>query len=142
MSAVRPVSVIKKIRFSAAHFFWLAELSDEDNVKRFGPTSNRNGHGHNYELEVTVTGPCDPETGMVINLKDLKVILQEDVVLPLDFKNLNLDVPYFKDRLPTLENLSVMIWERLQPRMALLSLTLSGIKLWEADDLYVEYHGG
>jgi 6-pyruvoyltetrahydropterin/6-carboxytetrahydropterin synthase len=120
----------------------LPELSDEENFRRFGPSSNALAHGHNYEVEVSVSGPVDPQTGMVINLKDLKAILQEEVVGPLDFKNLNLQVAFFKDRLTTLENLSIYIWNRLQPRLASLSLELTGLKTLESDDLYVEYYGG
>src|SRR5262245_31447836 len=109
--------VVKKVRFSSAHFFYLPYLSAEENFKRFGPTSNRNSHGHNYELEVTVKGPCDPATGMVINLKDLKTLLQQEVIEPLDFKSLNHDVSYFSDKLPTLENLSQFIWPNLEARL-------------------------
>ncbi|HEY9746859.1 MAG TPA: 6-carboxytetrahydropterin synthase [Oculatellaceae cyanobacterium] len=136
------VTVIRKVRFSAAHFLRLPELTDEENFKRFGPSSNTLAHGHNYEVQVAVSGKIDPETGMVINLKDLKSILNEEVVRPLDFKNLNLQVDFFKDRLTTLENLSLYLWQRLQPRLAALSLELTGIKTIESDDLYVEYYGG
>jgi 6-pyruvoyltetrahydropterin/6-carboxytetrahydropterin synthase len=136
------VTVVRKIRFAAAHFLRLPELSDEENFQRFGPSSNALAHGHNYEIEVSVSGPVEPETGMVINLKDLKVILNEEVVAPLDFKNLNLQVDFFKNRLTTLENLSIYIWERLQPRLASMSLELTGLKTIESDDLYVEYYGG
>lgn len=136
------VTVIRKVRFAAAHFLRLPELSDEENFKRFGPSSNAMAHGHNYEVQVAVSGPVDPETGMVINLKDLKAILNEEVVSPLDFKNLNLQVEFFKDRLTTLENLSLYLWERIQPRLASLSLNLTGLKTIESDDLFVEYYGG
>lgn len=136
------VTVKRKVRFAAAHFLRLPELSDEENFRRFGPSSNALAHGHNYEVEVAVSGPVDPATGMVINLKDLKAILNEEVVAPLDFRNLNLQVDFFKERLTTLENLSVYLWERLQPRLASLSLKLDALKTIESDDLYVEYFGG
>lgn len=136
------VTVVRKVRFAAAHFLRLPELSDEENFQRFGPSSNALAHGHNYEIEVSVSGPVEPATGMVINLKDLKAILNEEVVGPLDFKNLNLQVDFFKDRLTTLENLSIYIWERLHPRLASMSLDLTGLKTIESDDLYVEYYGG
>src|SRR6476619_3306734 len=93
------ITMIRKAHFAAAHFLRLPELSDEENFKRFGPSSNALAHGHNYELDVHVVGPVVPETGMVVNLKDLKQILHEDVVMPLDFKNLNLQVEYFQNRL-------------------------------------------
>lgn len=136
------LSVIKKVRFSAAHYLWLSNLSPGENKARFGPNSNPNGHGHNYELEVTVSGPLDPDTGMVMNLKDLKTILEEEVVQPLNFMNLNRDIAYFKDKMTTLENLALMLWPNIEARLSALPVRLSGLKLFEADDLYVEYFGG
>lgn len=134
--------VTRKVRFAAAHYLSLPELSDEENFRRFGPSSNTFAHGHNYELDVQVSGPCNPETGMVVNLRDLKAILQDEVVARLDFKNLNRQVDFFADRLTTLENLARYIWDRLEPRIAALSLTLAGIKIAESEDLFVEYYGG
>jgi len=136
------VTVIRKAHFAAAHFLRLPELSDEENFQRFGPSSNAFAHGHNYEVDVHVAGPVVPETGMVVNLKDLKKILQQEVVEPLDFKNLNLQVEFFQDRLTTLENLAQLLWARLKPRIDALSLELVGMKIAENDDLYVEYYGG
>lgn len=140
--APQRVTVIRKARFAAAHFLRLPELSDEENFQRFGPSSNALAHGHNYEIEVSVSGPVQPETGMVVNLKDLKVILNEEVVTPLDFKNLNLQVDFFKDRLTTLENMSQYLWNRLKPRLDGMNLHLVGLKVLESDDLFVEYYGG
>jgi 6-pyruvoyltetrahydropterin/6-carboxytetrahydropterin synthase len=140
--ASQRVTVIRKARFASAHFLRLPELSDEENFQRFGPSSNALGHGHNYEIEVSVSGLVQPETGMVVNLKDLKVILNEEVVTPLDFKNLNLQVDFFKDRLTTLENLSQLLWRRLKPRLDGMDLELVGLRLLESDDLFVEYYGG
>ncbi len=142
MKTASRITVIRKARFAAAHFLRLAELSDEENFKCFGPSSNAFAHGHNYEVDVQVAGPVLPETGMVVNLKDLKVILNEEVVAPLDFKNLNLQVPFFENRLTTLENLCQYLWNRLKPRIDSLSLELVGLKVAESDDLYVEYFGG
>lgn len=136
------VTVIRKVRFAAAHFLRLAELSDEENFQRFGPSSNAFAHGHNYEVDVQVAGPLNPETGMVVNLKDVKRILKEEVVEPLDFKNLNMQVDFFRERLTTLENLAQYIWQRIKPRIDALSLELVGVKVAESDDLYVEYFGG
>ncbi len=137
----KTVTITRKARFSAAHFFYFEDLSPEENFRRLGPTSNRNGHGHNYELEVKVTGPVDLDTGMVMNLKDLKTILDEEVVRVLDFKNLNLEIPYFQNHFPTLENLSRFLWERLSPRLHQARFQLTGLKIHESDDLYVEYDG-
>ena len=131
----------RKIRFSAAHFFYLDELSEAENVARFGPSANRAGHGHNYEIEITVQGPCDPATGMVVNLKDLKKILEETVVAPMDFKNLNTQVPFFKDHPPCLENMALWLWGEIAPHVAALNLTLTYLKAAEAEDMYVEYFG-
>jgi 6-pyruvoyltetrahydropterin/6-carboxytetrahydropterin synthase len=136
------ITVIRKARFAAAHFLRLAELSEEENFQRFGPSSNAFAHGHNYEVDVHVAGPVVAETGMVVNLKDLKAILNQEVVTPLDFKNLNLQVDFFKDRLTTLENLAQYLWDRLKPRLDGLSLELIGLKIAESEDLYVEYYGG
>jgi 6-pyruvoyltetrahydropterin/6-carboxytetrahydropterin synthase len=142
MQTATRITVIRKAKFAAAHFLRLPELSDEENFQRFGPSSNAFAHGHNYEVDVHVAGPVAPETGMVVNLKDLKVILNEEVVGPLDFKNLNLQVSFFENRLTTLENLALYLWGRLKPRIDALSLELIGIKIAESDDLYVEYFGG
>lgn len=144
MSTAAPpqVTVIRKVRFAAAHFLALPECSDAENFRRFGPSSNTLAHGHNYEVSVHVSGPVAPETGMVVNLKDLKILLDEIVVAPLDFKNLNRQVPFFESRLTTLENLAQYIWIGLEPRITALSLHLSGLKIAESDDLYVEYFGG
>jgi 6-pyruvoyltetrahydropterin/6-carboxytetrahydropterin synthase len=142
MKAPSRITVIRKARFASAHFLRLAELSDEENFQRFGPSSNAFAHGHNYEVDVHVAGPVVPETGMVVNLKDLKQILYQEVVTPLDFKNLNLQVDFFQDRLTTLENLAQFLWGRLKPRLDALSLELVGLKIAESEDLYVEYYGG
>ncbi len=136
------VTVIRRAKFAAAHFLRLPELSEAENLQRFGASSNALAHGHNYELDVQVAGLIVPETGMVVNLKDLKQILNQEVVAPLDFKNLNLQVDFFQDRLTTLENLAQYLWARLKPRLDSLSLELIGLKIAESDDLYVEYYGG
>jgi 6-pyruvoyltetrahydropterin/6-carboxytetrahydropterin synthase len=138
----RRMTVIRKTRFSAAHFLRYEELSDEQNMKLLGKSSNPLAHGHNYEVDVQVAGPVALDTGMVVNLKDLKVILNEEVVEPLDFKNLNLEVDYFRDRFTTLEHLALYIWARLKPRLDAYRLELIGVKVAEAEDLYVEYFGG
>ncbi len=135
------ITVTKKVSFCAAHFYYLPEWSEAENLDRFKGCSNRHGHGHNYVVEVAVTGPIDPETGMVVNLKDLKVILQEEVIAPLDHKNLNLQVPFFQEHLPTLENIVLYLWRRLAPRMQPYGLTLNWLKVEENDTLYVEYFG-
>ncbi|MBY0451180.1 MAG: 6-carboxytetrahydropterin synthase [Cyanobacteria bacterium] len=135
------VSVVKKIRFSAAHYYYLPQLSESENKARFGLCANTHGHGHNYDLCITVSGPMDPQTGMVVNLKDLKHILEETVMRQFHFKNINLDVPYFKDKLPTLEHLVVYFWQELNNALTPLSLQLSALRLYEDDTLFVDYWG-
>lgn len=142
MSTAPRLTVIRKARFAAAHFLRLPELSDAENIQRFGPSSNALAHGHNYELDVHIAGPVDPATGMVVNLKDVKRLLNQEVVTELDFKNLNLQVDFFENRLTTLENLARFIWRRLAPHIQAMNLELVGLKVAESDDLFVEYFGG
>lgn len=136
------VTVVRKARFAAAHFLALPELSEAENARRFGPSSNPLAHGHNYEVEIRVAGPVNSDTGMVVNLKDLKAILNEEVIKPLDFRNLNRQVPFFSERLPTLENLSRFLWEGLKSQIDALSLELTGLRVRESAELYVDYFGG
>lgn len=136
------ITVTKKVKFCASHFYYLPEWTEEENQRVFKGCSNRHGHGHNYVVEVAVKGPIDPETGMVVNLKDLKAILHEEVVDPMDHKNLNHQIDHFKTCLPTLENIVLYLWQRLEPRMIPYGLTLAWLKVTENDELYVEYFGG
>ncbi len=133
--------ISRKVRFPAAHHFYLPELSEAENFKRFWKTSNRNGHGHNYEVEVAVEGEIDSTTGMVMNLTDLKHILNQVVTEPLEFKHWNLEVQFFKQNQPSLENLLIYLWHHLQPRVEEYNLTLSWIRVYEQDDIYGEYNG-
>src|SRR5690606_2281167 len=103
--------------FNAAHRLYRKDWDDEKNFEVFGKCSNPNFHGHNYELEVGVSGPVDPETGFVMNLKELARILKEEVENPFDHKNLNIEVPEFKDLNPTVENIAVVIWKKLRKRI-------------------------
>lgn len=109
--------VTVKTHFSAAHRLYRADWDDAKNQEVFGACANLNGHGHNYELEVTVEGPVDPETGMVVNMKDLKAVVNEWVVDRVDHKHLNLDVPFLSGVIPTAENLAVAFWAALEPRV-------------------------
>jgi 6-pyruvoyltetrahydropterin/6-carboxytetrahydropterin synthase len=114
----------KKFQFSAAHRLFSPDLSEEENCRIFGKCAGLHFHGHNYTLEVAVSGEVDPKTGMVINFEDLKSIVEEEIVLNLDHKNLNLDVDFLKGEITTSENIARLIWERLKPRF-------THIKLWE-----------
>ncbi len=109
------VYITRKVHFNAAHRLHNPDRSDEWNQSTFGKCNNPNWHGHNYELDVTVSGEPDPETGYVIDLSDLKRIVEERVVDKLDHKNLNLDVDFLTGIMPSTENIAVAIWEQIAP---------------------------
>ncbi len=130
--------ITRKIEFSASHACRLPELSDEENLAIFGTASNPHGHGHNYSVEVTLAGDPDPVTGMVMDLKELKEILNREVVEPFDHRFLNREVPPFDRVNPTVENIAIEIWRRIQPALA---GQLHNVRVWETADLYVDYSG-
>jgi 6-pyruvoyltetrahydropterin/6-carboxytetrahydropterin synthase len=109
------VTVSRKAHFNAAHRLYRKDWSMEQNDAVFGKCNNPNFHGHNYELIVSVTGPIDPATGFVIDVKILSDLIKEHIENAFDHKNLNLDVPDFKDLNPTAENIAVVIWNKLRP---------------------------
>lgn len=111
------VTVSRSAHFNAAHRLYRKDWTEEQNNAVFGKCNNHNFHGHNYELIVGVTGEIDPDTGYVIDLKILKDIIADEVELPFDHKNLNLDVPDFADLNPTAENIAVVIWNRIRSRI-------------------------
>ncbi|KAM4623690.1 6-pyruvoyl tetrahydrobiopterin synthase [Polymixia lowei] len=125
--------------FSACHRLHSNNLSDEDNKRVFGKCDNPNGHGHNYKVEVTVRGKIDRVTGMVMNLTDLKKYIEEVVMVPLDHKNLDKDVPYFADVVSTTENLAVYIWDNMVK--VLPPGLLYEVKIYETDNNIVVYRG-
>ncbi|HNL07035.1 MAG: 6-carboxytetrahydropterin synthase [Chitinophagales bacterium] len=127
--------------FNAAHKLCNPNWSDEENKRVFGKCANENWHGHNYELFVTVKGTPDPNTGFIINAVDLKNIIQTHIVEKVDHKNLNLDVPFLKDKFPSTENFAKAIWEELQPHLTATNYQLHAIKLRETENIYVEYFG-
>lgn len=130
-----PVLLTKRIEFAAAHRYIKAEWDEAKNRAVFGPCYNPPAHGHNYMVEVTVSGEVDPKTGMVVNLFDLKRVLL-NVLEEFDHKNLNLDMPYFEGRIPTSENLARVLWSKLDTQQAI--GTLHAIRLYEDEDLYAE----
>ncbi|NIP60980.1 MAG: 6-carboxytetrahydropterin synthase [Gemmatimonadetes bacterium] len=134
------VRVTRRVHFSAAHRLHREEWSDDRNARVFGACSNPNWHGHNYELDVTVEGEVDPETGFVMDLKDLKERVGDGVIEDVDHRNLNLDVPWMEGVVPTTENLVVAIWRRLEPRMPE-GVRLVRLVLYETPRNYVEYAG-
>ena len=134
------VRVTRRVHFSAAHRLYRPDWSDERNREIFGACSNPLGHGHNYEVDVTVDGEVDPETGYVMDLKVLRDLLEERVIGDLDHRNLNLEVPWLEGLNPTTENLVVAIWKRLVPSLPG-GIRLVRIVLWETPRNYVEYSG-
>lgn len=131
------VAVYRKSHFNAAHRLFNPAWTDEKNQAVFGLCNNPNYHGHNYELEVKVIGEVDPDTGYVIDLGTLKQLILEEVELPFDHKNLNLDVPEFKNLIPTAENICVVIYDKLRARLDL-NLQLV-VRLYETPRNFVEY---
>jgi len=133
------VTVHRKAHFNAAHRLYRKDWDQEKNEAVFGKCSNPNYHGHNYELTVSVTGSIDPETGFVIDLKVLKDLIYSEIEIPFDHKNLNIEVGEFKDLNPTAENIAVVIWNRLRPRLKL-DIELS-VTLYETPRNFVTYSG-
>jgi 6-pyruvoyltetrahydropterin/6-carboxytetrahydropterin synthase len=134
------VLVTRRVHFSAAHRLHREEWSEEKNARVFGACSNPNWHGHNYELDVSVSGPVDPETGFVMDLKELKDRVEQSVVADMDHGNLNLDVPWMKGVIPSTENLVVAIWNRLKDQMPA-GVKLERLVLHETPRHSVEYAG-
>jgi 6-pyruvoyltetrahydropterin/6-carboxytetrahydropterin synthase len=130
--------VTRKAEFSASHVCRVPGLSDDENRELFGEGANPNGHGHNYVVEVTVEGEPDPVTGMVVDLKDLKEMIEREVVEPMDHRFLNYEVPPFDKVVPTTENVAREIWRRLEPRVATSTTSLARVRLFETQDLYVD----
>lgn len=129
-------------KFNAAHKLWVEQWTEEENRERFGKCSNKNWHGHNYTLHVTVKGRPDPVTGFIIDVKKLSGIIQRQVIEHLDHCNLNLDVAFIpKGMQPTTENLVLLIWQRLNDALKDSGCQLHGIKLWETETIYAEYYG-
>lgn len=137
MSRVR---VTRRLHFSAAHRLAREDWDAERNAQVFGLCANENWHGHNYEIDVTVEGEIDPETGFVLDLKILREIVEERVVRDLDHRNLNLDVPWLAGLNPTTENMVVAIWGRLKGALPA-GVQLTRLVLWETPRNYVEYTG-
>ena len=133
--------ITRKERFNAAHRLFRPEYSDEQNLKVFGKCSNPNWHGHNYTLHVTVKGEVSRETGFVANLKELSRIINEKVILPLDHRNINLEVGFMKGKLASAENLAISIWEQLEGEIAGLGATLHCIRVEETENNMAEYFG-
>lgn len=131
------ISIYRKAHFNAAHRLFNPKWDDNKNGSVYGLCASPNYHGHNYNLEVRLTGEVDPETGFLFNLKDLKHIIKQHVELKLDHKNLNLDVPELKGIIPSSENLCFLIWNLLRTKID--KKYDLGVKLWETERNYVSY---
>lgn len=135
----KKVYLTRRETFAAAHRLFKPELTDKENFDLFGKCSNPNWHGHNYTLEVTVSGEPDPSTGFVIDIQKLKEIIKENVILKVDHKNLNLDTDFMKGIIPTSENITLAIWKQLENKIP--GGKLHSVKLYETENNYFEFKG-
>lgn len=133
------VYLTRKAEFSASHYYHNPAFSPEENQRIFGKCNNPNGHGHNYTLEVTVKGSVDGRSGFVVDLKELKDIMNREVVEVLDHRFLNKEIAEFRDAIPTTENLAINIWNRLASKLK--AAELHRIRVYETPDLFVDYYG-
>jgi 6-pyruvoyltetrahydropterin/6-carboxytetrahydropterin synthase len=133
------IYLTRKAEFSSSHYYHNPAFSAQENARLFGKCNNPNGHGHNYLLEVTVKGDVDPGTGMVLDLKQLKEVLNREVIEVLDHRFLNREVAAFASRIPTTENIAVEIWRMLEGKLP--AGRLHRIRLYETHDLFVDYYG-
>jgi len=134
------IYITRKEHFNAAHKLFNPAWSEEQNNATFGKCANKNWHGHNYDLYVTVKGEINPDTGFVVNLKDLSTVIRTDVTEILDHKNLNMDVKGMPI-MPSTENVAIFIWNILAPKIKEMGAALHCIKLFETESNYVEYFG-
>jgi 6-pyruvoyltetrahydropterin/6-carboxytetrahydropterin synthase len=135
------VLITRKIEFSDSHLYNNPALSPEENRRVFGKCNNPHGHGHNYTLEVTVAGEPDPITGMVLDLKELKEILEREIMQRMDHRFLNYEVAELKGQIPTCENIARVIWELLDPTIK--QGRLHRVRLYESADLFADcYRNG
>jgi 6-pyruvoyltetrahydropterin/6-carboxytetrahydropterin synthase len=133
------ILLTRKADFSAAHFYWNDAWSEAENVRVFGKCANRQGHGHNYTLEVTVEGEVDPMTGFVVDLKQLKDIMEHEVVAVYDHRHFNHEVSEFKTTVPTTENIAIAVWRRLDGKIP--GAKLHRVRVYEMDDLFADFYG-
>jgi 6-pyruvoyltetrahydropterin/6-carboxytetrahydropterin synthase len=133
--------ITRRAEFSASHVCSQSALTADQNRELYGAAANPSGHGHNYILEVTLEGDPDPLTGMIFDLKTLKDVIQKNVVEPMDHRFLNHEVPPFDKIVPTAENVAAELWKRLKPLFTGERARLKNIRLYETEDLYVDYSG-
>ncbi len=138
------IFLTRRATFSASHFYWRPDWTPEKNEQVFGRCSNRNGHGHNYTLEVTVAGEPDQVTGFVVDLKWLKDVMEKNFLSAFDHRHLNFEVAEFRDTgmIPTSENIAIAAWNRLEPPiLAAGGARLSCVRVYETPEIFAEYMG-
>jgi 6-pyruvoyltetrahydropterin/6-carboxytetrahydropterin synthase len=135
------IYITRRERFNAAHRLFKPEYSNDKNLQVFGKCSNPNWHGHNYELFVTVKGNVNPDTGFLVNLKDLSAIIEQRVIEKLDHRNINIEVKFMVGKLASTENLAIGIWNELAGPVSEMGAALHSIKLYETENNFVEYLG-
>ena len=146
------IFLTRRATFSASHYYWNEAWTAEKNAQVFGRCANRNGHGHNYTLEVTVAGEPDPVTGFVVDLKWLKDVMEREVLSAYDHRHLNLETPEFKNTNPTTENIAIAAWNRLELAInfgggasggsaAAGGAKLTRIRVYETPEIFAEYRG-
>jgi 6-pyruvoyltetrahydropterin/6-carboxytetrahydropterin synthase len=133
------VLLTRKAEFSAAHYYYNEAWPQQENERVFGKCANRNGHGHNYTLEVTVEGDVDPVSGFVVDLKALKDVIEREVIQVYDHRHLNLEVPEFRALNPTTENIAIAIWNRIVGKIP--GARLHRVRVYEMPDLFADYLG-
>jgi 6-pyruvoyltetrahydropterin/6-carboxytetrahydropterin synthase len=138
------IELTRRATFSASHYYWNDAWSQEKNEQVFGRCARRNGHGHNYTLEVTVSGNPDPVTGFVVDLKWLKDVIEVEVLAAYDHRHFNLEVPEFLNSklIPTTENIAIAAWQRLEPAVNKAGgARLSRVRVYETPEIFAEYRG-
>ena len=141
------IFLTRRATFSASHYYWNEAWPAEKNEQVFGRCANRNGHGHNYTLEVTVAGEPDPVTGFVVDLNWLKDVMEREVLSVNDHRHLNLETPEFKNANPTTENIAIAAWKRLEPAInfgggaSAGGAKLTRIRVYETPEIFAEYRG-
>jgi len=136
------IFLTRRATFSASHYYWNEAWSPEENQRVFGRCANRNGHGHNYTLEVTVAGEPDPVTGFVVDLKWLKDVIEKKIMTAWDHRHFNLEVPEFAATIPTSENIAIAAWRRMEPSIsAAAGARLASVRVYETPEIFAEYRG-
>jgi 6-pyruvoyltetrahydropterin/6-carboxytetrahydropterin synthase len=142
MYEVDMILLTRRATFSASHYYWNEAWPAEKNEQVFGRCANRNGHGHNYTLEVTVAGEPDAVTGFVVDLKWLKDVMEREVLSVYDHRHLNLETPEFRHEIPTTENIAIAAWQRLEAEInSAGGAKLTRIRVYETPEIFAEYRG-